>query len=116
MIGVCVLWFYAPHTVDGVVGKDHPLLLASNFSKRRISKASRGRKGREKRGQIAWCEQVPVAAPLTLERRPFERRLGYAHGNLGPHIHFESLNPLGRVIENNHVRLLPDAPVVPEGP
>jgi hypothetical protein len=51
-----------------------------------------------------------------LERRPFERRLGYAHGNLGPHIHFESLNPLGRVIENNHVRLLPDAPVVPEGP
>ena len=32
MIGVCVHWFYAPHTTDGVVGKDHPLLLASNFS------------------------------------------------------------------------------------
>ncbi len=32
MIGVFVHWTYAPHTVDGVVGKDHPLLLASNFS------------------------------------------------------------------------------------
>ncbi|GAC1471503.1 MAG: L-fucose/L-arabinose isomerase family protein [Isosphaeraceae bacterium] len=32
MIGVFVHWAYAPHTVDGVVGKDHPLLLASNFS------------------------------------------------------------------------------------
>ncbi|MBW2459170.1 MAG: fucose isomerase [Deltaproteobacteria bacterium] len=32
MIGVCVHWFYGPHTVDGVVGKDNPLLLASNFS------------------------------------------------------------------------------------
>ncbi|MHC4590788.1 MAG: fucose isomerase, partial [Planctomycetota bacterium] len=32
MIGVCVHWFYGPHTTDGVVGKDSPLLLASNFS------------------------------------------------------------------------------------
>jgi len=32
MIGVCVHWFYAPHTTDGVYGKDNPLLLASNFS------------------------------------------------------------------------------------
>jgi L-fucose isomerase-like protein len=32
MIGVFVHWAYAPHTVDGVVGKDAPLLLASNFS------------------------------------------------------------------------------------
>jgi L-fucose isomerase-like protein len=32
MIGVCVHWFYGPHTCDGVVGKDNPLLLASNFS------------------------------------------------------------------------------------
>jgi L-fucose isomerase-like protein len=32
MIGVCVHWFYGPHTTDGVVGKDGPLLLASNFS------------------------------------------------------------------------------------
>lgn len=32
LIGVCVHWFYAPHTTDGVVGKDSPLLLASNFS------------------------------------------------------------------------------------
>lgn len=32
MIGVCVHWFYAPHTCDGVVGKTNPLLLASNFS------------------------------------------------------------------------------------
>ncbi len=32
MVGVFVHWAYAPHTVDGVVGKDHPLLLASNFS------------------------------------------------------------------------------------
>jgi L-fucose isomerase-like protein len=31
-IGVFVHWAYAPHTVDGVVGKDNPLLLASNFS------------------------------------------------------------------------------------
>ena len=30
--GVFVHWAYAPHTVDGVVGKDNPLLLASNFS------------------------------------------------------------------------------------
>ncbi len=32
MIGMCVHWFYGPHTTDGVVGKDNPLLLASNFS------------------------------------------------------------------------------------
>jgi L-fucose isomerase-like protein len=32
LIGVCSHWFYAPHTTDGVVGKDSPLLLASNFS------------------------------------------------------------------------------------
>jgi L-fucose isomerase-like protein len=32
MIGVFVHWTYAPHTVDGVVGKQNPLLLASNFS------------------------------------------------------------------------------------
>src|SRR5262245_40152360 len=30
--GVCVHWFYGPHTTEGVVGKDNPLLLASNFS------------------------------------------------------------------------------------
>jgi len=32
MIGVCVHWFYGPHTTEGVVGKENPLLLASNFS------------------------------------------------------------------------------------
>ncbi|WP_394821987.1 hypothetical protein [Pendulispora albinea] len=32
MIGVCVHWFYGPHTCDGVTGNDNPLLLASNFS------------------------------------------------------------------------------------
>jgi L-fucose isomerase-like protein len=32
MIGLFVHWAYAPHTVDGVAGKDNPLLLASNFS------------------------------------------------------------------------------------
>jgi len=32
MIGICVHWFYGPHTTEGVVGKDEPLLLASNFS------------------------------------------------------------------------------------
>jgi L-fucose isomerase-like protein len=32
LIGVCVHWFYGPHTTDGVVGKETPLLLASNFS------------------------------------------------------------------------------------
>jgi L-fucose isomerase-like protein len=34
MIGLFVHWTYAPHTVDGVAGKDNPLLLASNFSGR----------------------------------------------------------------------------------
>ncbi len=34
MIGVCVHWIYGPHTTDGVVGKENPLLLASNFSGR----------------------------------------------------------------------------------
>ncbi len=32
MIGVFVHWTYGPHTCDGVVEKDNPLLLASNFS------------------------------------------------------------------------------------
>ena len=32
MIGICVHWFYGPHTTEGVVGKGNPLLLASNFS------------------------------------------------------------------------------------
>jgi len=32
MIGVFVHWVYGPHTTDGVVGKENPLLLASNFS------------------------------------------------------------------------------------
>jgi L-fucose isomerase-like protein len=32
MIGVFCHWTYGPHTVEGVVGKDNPLLLASNFS------------------------------------------------------------------------------------
>lgn len=31
MIGLFVHWVYGPHTVDGVAGKDNPLLLASNF-------------------------------------------------------------------------------------
>lgn len=32
MIGIYAHWVYGPHTTDGVVGKDNPLLLASNFS------------------------------------------------------------------------------------
>ena len=32
LAGVFVHWVYGPHTTDGVVGKDNPLLLASNFS------------------------------------------------------------------------------------
>lgn len=32
LVAVCVHWIYGPHTTDGVVGKDNPLLLASNFS------------------------------------------------------------------------------------
>lgn len=32
LIGVYAHWVYGPHTTDGVVGKDTPLLLASNFS------------------------------------------------------------------------------------
>jgi L-fucose isomerase-like protein len=34
MVAICVHWFYGPHTTDGVVGQEHPLLLASNFSGR----------------------------------------------------------------------------------
>ena len=34
MIGVHVHWVWGTHTVDGVVGKDTPLLLASNFNRR----------------------------------------------------------------------------------
>jgi L-fucose isomerase-like protein len=33
-IGIYAHWVYAPHTTDGVVGKENPLLLASNFSGR----------------------------------------------------------------------------------
>ncbi|MFZ5891813.1 MAG: fucose isomerase [Myxococcota bacterium] len=32
LVGVFVHWVYAPHTTEGVLGKDNPLLLASNFS------------------------------------------------------------------------------------
>jgi len=32
LVGLFVHWAYGPHTCDGVVGKDSPLLLASNFS------------------------------------------------------------------------------------
>lgn len=32
LIGIFAHWTYGPHTCDGVVGKDNPLLLASNFS------------------------------------------------------------------------------------
>jgi L-fucose isomerase-like protein len=32
LVGLFVHWAYAPHTCDGVAGKDSPLLLASNFS------------------------------------------------------------------------------------
>ncbi|HEX5101154.1 MAG TPA: hypothetical protein VFV94_16700 [Polyangiaceae bacterium] len=34
IVGVFVHWVYGPHTTEGVVGKDNPLLLASNFSGR----------------------------------------------------------------------------------
>jgi L-fucose isomerase-like protein len=34
MVGIFAHWVYGPHTTDGVVGKDNPLLLASNFSGR----------------------------------------------------------------------------------
>ncbi len=32
IVGVFVHWVYGPNTTEGVVGKDNPLLLASNFS------------------------------------------------------------------------------------
>tara|TARA_E500000305_G_C4029789_1_gene244315 strand:+ start:15415 stop:16944 length:1530 start_codon:yes stop_codon:yes gene_type:complete len=32
LIGLYSHWVYGPHTTEGVVGKDNPLLLASNFS------------------------------------------------------------------------------------
>lgn len=34
LIGIYAHWVYAPHTTDGVVGNQNPLLLASNFSGR----------------------------------------------------------------------------------
>lgn len=34
IIGIYTHWVYAPHTTDGVIGKNNPLLLASNFSGR----------------------------------------------------------------------------------
>jgi hypothetical protein len=34
IVGVFAHWVYGPHTTEGVVGKDNPLLLASNFSGR----------------------------------------------------------------------------------
>jgi L-fucose isomerase-like protein len=34
MVGIYAHWVYAPHTTDGVMGSDNPLLLASNFSGR----------------------------------------------------------------------------------
>ncbi len=34
MIGIYAHWVYAPHTTDGVIRKNNPLLLASNFSGR----------------------------------------------------------------------------------
>lgn len=34
LVGVFAHWVYGPHTTDGVVGKQSPLLLASNFSGR----------------------------------------------------------------------------------
>lgn len=32
VVGLFAHWVYGPHTTEGVVGKDNPLLLASNFS------------------------------------------------------------------------------------
>ena len=32
MIGLYTHWVYGPHTVDGVIGNDNPLLMVSNFS------------------------------------------------------------------------------------
>ena len=32
VVGVFVHWVYGPHTTEGVVGKNNPLLMASNFS------------------------------------------------------------------------------------
>jgi L-fucose isomerase-like protein len=34
MVGMFAHWVYGPHTTEGVVGKDNPVLLASNFSGR----------------------------------------------------------------------------------
>ena len=32
IVGLYTHWVYGPHTVDGVIGHDHPLLMVSNFS------------------------------------------------------------------------------------
>lgn len=31
-----------------------------------------------------------------------------SHGQIGPHVHFESLNSAGKVVENMHVPIIPD--------
>lgn len=57
IIGLYTHWVYGPHTVDGVIGHDNPLLMVSNFS-----------------GQ--WPGLVGLlntAACLTAEGRPYSR-------------------------------------------
>ena len=34
LIGIYTHWVYGPHTTDGIIGKNNPLLLVSNFSKK----------------------------------------------------------------------------------
>ena len=76
MIGVCVHWFYAPHTTDGVVGKDNPLLLASNFSGRL---AGPGRPAQHRR--LAREPGPHVLARVDRRRRLDRRR--HVHGAAG---------------------------------
>ena len=63
LIGVFVHWTYAPHTVDGVVGKDNPLLLASNFSGTwpgLVALLNTGRLARKRRpGGLAHLDRRP---------------------------------------------------------
>ena len=39
--------------------------------------------------------------------RMTDRDLLPAHGNIGPHVHFEALNSAGNVIENLHLPVVP---------
>ena len=91
MVGVFVHWVYGPHTVDGVVGKDNPLLLASQLlgdlarpgrpaQHRRLARERRpGRLARlDRRRRLDGRRRVHGAARRVVLDRPDRLRHGRA--------------------------------------